>query len=135
MSSLLLKHCSRSLLKAMPRSERGREKAATFPLSPKWLRAGGKQLGAERKSRVLRPAQGRAGRFSRHLSPRFLLFNNTLCPISQLSVWTNDIQLCCQCTRDSTGPACRGKAASRLRLPHGPTAVRDGGVPITVSSC
>lgn len=70
-SSPLPQHSSRSLSKALPRSERGREKAATFSLSPKWLRAGGKRLRAERKSGVLRPAQGRAGRFSEHLSPRF----------------------------------------------------------------
>lgn len=105
-SSLLLQHSS--LSKAMPRSERGREKAATFFLSPKWLRAGRKA--ATRKSGAPRPAQGRAGRFIEHLSLVSLSSLMPFCPISRLSDRTNGVQLCCQSIRNSTRPTTQGKA-------------------------
>lgn len=102
----------------MPRSERGREKAATFSsLQNGW---GPGESSSEQRGRSASsvPLRGGLGD-SAGISPLvFLLFNNALCPVSRLSVRTNDIQLCCQCTRGSTGPPCWGKAASRLWLPH-----------------
>lgn len=98
------KHGSRSLPKALPRSERGREKAATFfpPLSKM---AEGRGIAATSSSEEERcspsPLRGGLGDSASIDSPRFplVLTPNALCPISRLPGQTNGVQLCCQSTR------------------------------------
>lgn len=113
----------------------GERKQLLFPLSK--MAEGREKAARSREEDPRSPScSGEGwGDSARHLSPRFLLFNNALCPVSRLSVRTNDIQLCCQCTRGSTGPPCWGKAASRLWLPHCHSAAQGGVVHINVSSC
>lgn len=113
---MILLCCYNTAAEAFPKLchvvREGERKQLLFPLS-KMAEGRGKQLGAERQSGVLRPAQGRAGRFSEHLSPRFPLLTNALCPISRLSEQTNGIQLCCQSRRNPTWPTTQG---GQLRL-------------------
>lgn len=108
---MILLCCYNTAAEAFPKLchvvREGERKQLLFPLS-KMAEGRGKQLWAERQSGVLRPAQGRAGRFSEHLSPRFPLLTNALCPISRLSEQTNGIQLCCQSRRNPTWPTTRG---------------------------
>lgn len=72
LSSLLLQHSSRSLSKAMPRSERGREKTATFSsLQNGW---GPGESSSEQRGRVVLPVLLRGGLGdSASISPPFPL--------------------------------------------------------------
>lgn len=107
-SSLLLQHSSRSLSKAMPRSERGREKAATFSsLQNGW---GPGESSYEQRGRVVLPVLLRGGLGdSVSISPPFPSPHS--CPLSH-SDRTNGVQLCCQSIRNSTCPNRQAKATT-----------------------
>lgn len=92
-SSLLLQHSSRSLSKAMPRSERGREKAATFSsLQNGW---GPGESSYEQRGRVVLPVLLRGGLGdSASISP--LVSLSSLMPFVPLAVFQTG-RMACSC--------------------------------------